>query len=122
MTHELGHLFRLGHGVLLKYNTDGTYNSADGYGDRTTNEGSVAAGGWNLPNYHRLNWIEEDEVAVFHKEDSGTVYRIRNIKKVIILSTWQVLFTICRSLVTACGFQSPTVILMETITWVISLH
>jgi len=69
--------------VLLTYNSDGSFKETVSYGDRTTNMGNVGAGGFNLPNLHRLKWIDEDEVAVFKKEDSGSVYRIRSIHRYV---------------------------------------
>ena len=80
VVHELGHVFRLGHGESLNYDRK-THLFADfnGYGDKTTSMGNQGGGGFNLPQYHRLGWIDEDEVALFRKEDSGKVYRIRDI-------------------------------------------
>jgi hypothetical protein len=41
--------------------------------------GNQGGGGFNLPQYHRLGWIDDDEVSLFKREDSGKVYRIRDI-------------------------------------------
>ena len=80
VVHELGHVFRLGHGELCTHDRKtGLFSGYAGYGDKTTSMGNQGGGGYNLPQYHRLGWIDEDEIALFKKEDSGKVFRIRNI-------------------------------------------
>jgi len=80
VVHELGHVFRLGHGESINRDRKtGVFSDYNGYGDKTTSMGNQGGGGFNLPQYHRLGWIDNDEVALFSKQDSGKVYRIRDI-------------------------------------------
>lgn len=82
--HECGHVMHLGHGNVHRYDDrDDHLNriwlSNDDYGDCTTLMGRNGGESYNLPQLHRLCWIEPEKIAVFTKADSGMVYRIHNI-------------------------------------------
>ena len=67
VTHELGHVFRLGHGEVCSYDRKtNLFTGYSGYGDKTTSMGNQGGGGFNLPQYHRLGWIDDDEIALFN--------------------------------------------------------
>ena len=82
--HECGHVMHLGHGSVLRYDKRDDHKNRvwmayDDYGDRTTVMGRNGGKSYNLPQLHRLGWIEPKKVAVFTQEKSGTVYRIHDI-------------------------------------------
>lgn len=76
VTHEMGHIFRLGHGSSFKWGKDGTIIGLDNYGDRSTTMGHWSSSTYNAPQLHQMGWLKDEEVV---QVEDGGIYQLRRL-------------------------------------------